>query len=285
MPAALVVERVITGRFLGASLEAPFGIARSPLDQYYLTDAEANRIIRLDAEFEAVDDIGGFGFGVGQFNSPGFCHLDNGGNLWVSDDDNRRVVRLDARLNFVDELRLYDTDSLSDFGQPSGVAASDYGDLWVADRTGDRIAVFDNVLNFDRLIGDYGYSSGQLTSPEKILVESNGDFLVCDAGAARLVRYDQYGNYRGEVKLGNYVYPIAAAKDGDRLWVVDHHGATLLCLDGKGKVVFSTGPQLIGDNTRLREPTDLVLLPDDRLLVVDSGNARLLLCRIVVDQP
>ncbi len=284
-PVALVVEQVISGRLLGASLETPFGVARSPINQYYLTDAGANRILRLDADLKPVDDIGGFGFGAGQFRSPGFCHLDNGGNLWVSDEGNRRAVRLDARLNFVDELRLFDVDSLTDFNHPSGVAVSDYGDLWVADRTGNRIAVFDNVLRFDRVTGDFGYSGGQLTSPEKIIVEPDGDFLVCDAGGARIVRYDQYGNYRGETKLDKHLYPIAAARDGDRLWVIDHHGSALLCLDGKGTVSFRTGPQLIGDSTPLREPTDLTMLPDGRLLVVDSGNARLLLCRIVIDQP
>jgi sugar lactone lactonase YvrE len=284
-PAALVVERVVADDEIGVSLESPFGIAKSPIDQYYLTDAGANRVMRLDAELTAIDNLGGFGFGAGQFNSPGFCHLDNANNLWVSDDGNRRIVRLDARLNFVDELRLLTTDSLSDFGHPSGVAASVYGDLWVADRDRDRIAVFDNVLNFDRLIGDFGYSGGRLASPEKIIIEKNGDFLVCDAGNARLVRYDSYGNYQDEIQLDGYVYPIGAVRDRGRLWVVDHHSSAVLCLNRKGEVVFRTGPQLIGDGTPLRRPTDLVMLPDGKLLVVDSGNARLLVCRIVIDQP
>lgn len=284
-PAALVVEKVISGRLQGTPLDTPFGIARSPINHYYLTDVGANRVIRMDSELEAIDDIGGFGFGAGQFNGPGFCHFDNGGSLWVSDDGNRRIVRLDARLNFVDELRLSDNDALADFGQPSGVAASAFGDLWVADRTADRIAVFDNLLSFDRLVGDFGYSGGQLTSPEKIVAEPDGGFLVCDAGRARLVRYDRYGNYRGEIELEQLAYPISVARDRNRLWVVDHHASALACVDGRGRTVFRTGPQLIGENTPLREPTDMTLLPDGRLLVVDSGNSRLLVCRIVIDQP
>ncbi len=52
-------------------------------------------------------------------------------------------------------------------------------------------------------MGDFGYSGEQLTSPEKIIIDLQDNFVVCDAGAGRIVKYDMFGSFVEEVILDN----------------------------------------------------------------------------------
>jgi hypothetical protein len=78
-------------------------------------------------------------------------------------------------------------------------------------------------------------------------------------------------------------YPQAAAAGEDQLWVLDSRGGRVLCLDLNGNAYFETGPIIPGNSVALKRPSDLIVLPPDRLLISDSGNNRILVCRIVFE--
>jgi DNA-binding beta-propeller fold protein YncE len=170
------------------------------------------------------------------------------------------------------------------FGYPAGVALTGYGEVWIADRDKNRVAVFDNFGSFDHFVGDFGYPGGQLLNPEKIIVDDRDNFIVCDAGNRRLVVYDQYGNFLREVLYESLVYPQAAVSNDALLWVLDKSSGVVHCFSAAGRHLFNAGPSLVGSSRELQEPTDLAVLRGNRLLLSDSGNNRLLVCRIIYDK-
>jgi sugar lactone lactonase YvrE len=283
-PSALVVDTIIEGPILGQPLRAPYGAAVDFRGNLYLTEAGNHRLIRFTPDLVPRGEVGGFGGDAGLLDRPGFVTVDNGLTLLVADRGNLRLVRYNATLTYVNEISLLDFDDIGEFGEPSGVALSNYGEIWVADRDRNRLAVFDNVNKFERYIAEYGYSGGQVSVPEKLVETADGGFYVCDAGNGRISLYDQYGNYVRSLGHGKVGYVVAAAVDKSRgLWVLDGELGRLLFLTTSGRILFETSSQITGLDRPLKGATDIELLSDGRLLVVDSGNNRLIVCRILTN--
>ena len=281
-PQALVVEREITLVGKERALRFPLGLAAAGPQSIFLSDAGGNFVTVLDSAFNVRAEAGGFGFASGAFNRPSYISVDNHLQVWITDEGNRRVVRYDQRLNFVDELPLPgESETTFVLVAPSGLAVNAYGELWVADRTENRVAVFDNTGRLGRFIGEIGYPGGGLRQPEKIVCDSDGSFLVCDAGNARLVRYDAYGSYVNKIESPAFTHPVSVAVTAAALWVIDSRAGRLFCMTPSGELLFEAGPQLMGSPRPLSDPRDVIALSDERLLIADSGNARLLLCRVI----
>jgi hypothetical protein len=283
-PLALIVEKVIEGEVYGKRLSRPFGIAVSAAGPTFVADQGNNRLLLCSADLTPVADAGGLGSDVGLFNELSFITMDGTLSLLLSDEGNRRVCLYNNRLAYVSQIDFYDEEDPLKFGRPSGLALTDYGETWIADRINNRIAVFDNLGQFDRFVGDFGYSGEQLTSPEKIIAGRDDEFVVCDAGGGRLVKYDLFGSFVGEVILESLDYPIAATLLGDQLWVLDGGKGGLVCLDPKGRELAHLGPALVGVDGDLKEPSDVAALADGRLVISDTGNNRLLVCRVISEE-
>ncbi|MFZ5981613.1 MAG: NHL repeat-containing protein [Candidatus Zixiibacteriota bacterium] len=285
VPLAMLVEREISGTVLGQSLKTPMGITVDYQGQLYVCDAGNNRLLRFDEKFMPQREYGGYGSLEGLFNHPGYIVIDNGLNLWVADVGNRRLSRHNRELNFVDEIKLVDYDEPLKYGEPSGIALTPYGEIWMCDREKGRLAIFDNVGQFDRFIGEFGYSGGQLLQPEKIISDSHDNFIVCDAGNRRIAVYDRYGNFSYDLRNNVFDYPVAAAAGNDgNLWVVDKTAGRVYLVSRRGEILFETGPSIPGVNTPLKNPSDIIVLKDGRLIISDSGNNRLLVCQVMLDK-
>lgn len=283
IPISLLVEKVITEVSINSKLKDPYGLATDFSGNIYIADAGNDRVVKLDAKFKYQTEIGGFGNSAGLFSYPTYISFDNGLNLFVTDERNRRIAKYDNRLNYVDEILFYDDEDPLKFGYPSGLAVTNYGELWVADRQNNQVMVFNNVGQFSNILGEYGSSAGRMKSPEKI-INSNGKFILCDAGNNRIVVLDGYGNFNEEIKLKATDYPISVVDQRSYLIVLDGVGGGIHFVDNKGKTLRQVGPQLPGNKIALREPSDFILLDDEHLLISDSGNNRLLLCRLLFNE-
>jgi streptogramin lyase len=285
-PVAVVLETEIKGRIKGQSLRDPAGLAVDRHRVLYLVDAGNNRLIRFDRDLVPEVEIGGYGSQPGLFNQPLYVSIDNDLNVLISDVGNRRISRHDGKLNYVDEIDFRDNEDPLKFGRPSGVAVTAYGEVWICDRENNRIAIFDNIGRFDRFVGDFGYSGGELRSPEKLIIDQAGRFYVCDAGNARIVLYDEFGNFIREIINPAFDYPQALAVDSHGLiWVIDRESGTILCVDPAGILRLTVGVLIPGCREPMKNPADLAFTGDGRLVISDAGNHRLLVCRVIHDQP
>jgi len=280
-PVGLLVERVIEGELLGLKLGEPSGLAVDFRDHLYVCDVANDRVIRFGSEFRPVADSRGTGSTEGGLNQPTFLTIDNSLNLIVSDAGHSRLLWFDQNLHFVDDLSLHDEADPLKYGRPSGIAVTSFGELWVADWERHQVAIFNNTGQFQNTVGDFGYAGGQLTQPEKILARQSRDgFLVCDAGNARLVYYDQYGNFVSDLRSPHFEYPIAAVETRNQaLWVLDGATGQVSWMSPRGELGFQTGPTLPGNTDALVKPSDIVMTSDGKLLISDTGNNRIVICR------
>lgn len=285
-PAELLVKQVISGPILGMQMKNPSGLAADDQGALYVCDAGNNRILKFGSDLTPVRESGGFGSEPGLFGQPRFVTVDNRLNLWVTDPGSRRVVRLDANLKYVDEVNLHDEQDALKYGAPTGVASSIYGVLWIADREKSRVATFDNVGRFDRFVGDFGYSGGQLLHPEKIITGPDDEYVVCDAGNRRIVFYDSYGNFTRTLENPRFEFPVAVTDDrAGNLWILDQKLGILSLYDQQRRFVLERGPQLNGNSTALRAPSDIAVMSDGRIVIADSGNNRLVVCETISAAP
>ena len=282
-PVALLVEQEISGVVLGQKLHGPVGVAASRSGELYVVDAGNSRLLKFSDNLAPLREAGGYGGQTGLFDQPAYLTVDNDLNLYVTDVGNRRICRYNTRMEFVDEIAFSDNDDPFAFGEPSGVAVSAYGELWVADRTDNRIAVFDNVGRFDRYVGGYGYRGKQLYEPSKVIARSRDRFIVCDPGNHRLVEYNQYGDYLRTLAADVVDYPVAVTADRNIIWVLDATAGEVVAMNNEGGIELTIGALLPGTGMALRNPSDLCLLNEGRLVIADTGNNRLLVCRILYE--
>ncbi|MGH8016639.1 MAG: hypothetical protein ACREBV_10640, partial [Candidatus Zixiibacteriota bacterium] len=107
-----------------------------------------------------------------------------------------------------------------------------------------------------------------------------GKFYVCDAGHRRIVIYDEFGNYVRKQTFDDIEYPISVALEKGAMWLLDGAGSRVSYVNKSGATIKQFGPILTGDQIPLKEPSDIIMLRDGRLLIADTGNRRLLLCRV-----
>ncbi len=280
----LVFEKEIKGSVLGEVLSKPYGLAMNFQGDIFVTDAGNNRILKFDSTLHPLKQFGGFGSDDGHLNFPTYLTFDNGLNLMVSDEKNQRVVRFNSRLLYVDQILFNDEDDPLKFGYPSGISFTNYGETWIADRDNNQIAIFNNIGKYSHSLGQFGYSGGQLSSPEKIVRDRNSDFLVCDAGNRRIVRYDEYANYISEYALDLFEYPQALVVHDNKIFVLDSYSGSIFCLQNNGQFIGEIGAKLLGDKTTLLNPSDLLFISKDKILISDTGNDRLVIGKLIIEE-
>jgi len=280
----VIIDGEISGVVFNKSLDRPYGLALTPNGSVAVVDRGNHRVVLFNEELTPILESGESFDGIGPLKDPGYVSVDILGNLTVVDEGHNRLAMLDKRLILEREVPFRDEDDLNRLGWPVSAQRLSNTDYWVTDRDNNQVAVFDFVGTFDTVFGDFGWDGGQLRSPEKIFLDRDDYPCICDAGNGRIICYDGFGRYKYEFKNLPAGYPIAAVADRSRIWLVDgaDEGALFL-YTANGKLVGQWGPKLIGSDIPLKRPSDIVVLPDGRLLLSDTGNNRLLVLKLLTD--
>lgn len=284
LPVMLLLETEVKGRVLGRTLSEPIGIDIDKRGVVFLVDSGNDRVIWFDPTFKAMRDIGGQGGNWRQFDEPQFVTVDEDLNIWVSDAGNRRLVQYSERFEYIFEIDLRDAEDLLRFGRPSGLAVTAFGEIWVADIDQGQIAVLDNFGQIDHMIGDFGYGGGQLQEPTKIISDADDNFYVCDSGNRRIMVYYENGDFQREIEHAVLTEPRSIAFDRrGLLWVLDGPTASIHCFDKQGNYLSSLGSMVTGTDQPLRRPSDICFTSNGRLVISDTGNDRMIVCRILYE--
>jgi sugar lactone lactonase YvrE len=155
-------------------------------------------------------------FGAGMFIRPHGTHLDNEGNLWVTDgegpngDDPRRDGKGHQVFKFSPQGELLMVlgkagiagDGPDVFNQPSDVLVAPNGDIFIGDghggRSNSRIVKLTSSGEFIKSWGTRGTGPGQFDTPHALAMDSRGRLFVGDRGNNRVQIFDQEGNFLDE---------------------------------------------------------------------------------------
>ena len=126
--------------------------------------------------------------------------VDQSGNIFVFDGNNRRVLKYDSSGNFVIKFGMEGTGD-GEFGYSYGIVADLSGNIYVADTNNNRIQKFDNDGNFvtkwgsNGGDGSTGTGNGEFDNPRGITTDSSGNVYVADMGNGRVQKFDSSGTY------------------------------------------------------------------------------------------
>ena len=171
---------------------------------------EADPIFKFDRETGEVLTS----FGAGLFVTPHGFHVDDDGNVWVTDfAGNEAGTKGHQVIKFSPEgevlMRLGEAgvagSGPGQLNQPCDVITAPNGDIFVSDghsgqnddpppgSTG-RILKFDSDGNFIKEWGELGFRPGQFRTPHAMEFDSQGRLYVADRGNHRIQIFDQDGN-------------------------------------------------------------------------------------------
>ncbi len=176
------------------------GCVGSNVDPLLHYDADGNLIGRM---------------GAGLFAFPHGIHVDEEGNVWVTDplppdgrgaggDVGQQVTKLSPDGEILLQLGTLRVtgDGPNEFSSPSDVVVGDNGDIFVADGhgegTNERIMKFDGDGNFIMAWGEPGNGpcgAGEFSSLHALAIDSAGRLFIGDRDNNRIQIYDQEGNY------------------------------------------------------------------------------------------
>lgn len=181
---------------------------------------------------------------------------------------------------------LADTDHLH---LPVGIGTDAADNLWVAEEWGARVLEYSEDGSFLMSIGTVGLSyradETHFAGPNDFAEDSAGNFWIADPGSARVVKFDQDGNFLMQLGVtweggddnDHFATPAGLAIDsGDNLYVSEYGNHRIQVFDSSG--VYSTTIGQTGNpgtgNDQFQNPLRITIDDADNLYVADAQNHR-----------
>ena len=179
-------------------------------------------------------------FGAGIFVTPHGLHVDDDGNVWVTDfagnaagTKGHQVIKFSPEGEILMRLGVAGVPGSDSehFNQPCDVITAPNGDIFVADghsgqspnpgpgSTG-RIMKFSPDGRFIKQWGEIGIGEGEFRTPHALEFDSQGRLFVADRGNHRIQIFDQDGNYLDSYYQFSRISGLFITDD-DMLYAID----------------------------------------------------------------
>ncbi|MBD3219188.1 MAG: hypothetical protein GF310_13010 [candidate division Zixibacteria bacterium] len=158
----------------------------------FILDSDQNSIMKISGDGEVMNIIGGFGFGVRQFNSPrAMASTDGGLNIYILDAENRRVVRLTNSLKWINQFEVDNEPGGKVIGELTGIAVNSQKEIFISDPRNLRIIKFTQQGRFLEEIE----GRSEFIEPGEIVIDKDDYLYVAGMVGIGIYLFDNLGNY------------------------------------------------------------------------------------------
>ena len=214
--------------------------------------SDLDPILKFDAAGNLVTSFGG-----GMIVWPHGLHVDQDGNVWVTDaraNPERTMGQVVVKFSPEGEVLLtlgtpgVTGEGPDAFDQPCDVVTASNGDIFVADGhsgqlpnappdSASRIVKYSRDGTFIKEWGKLGSAPGEFLTPHALAFDPEGRLIVADRGNGRLQMFDQDGNFMQEWRQFGRPAGLHFDTDGN-IYVADSGS------DTEVEVTFSTGVRI-----------------------------------------
>jgi RHS repeat-associated protein len=259
--------------------EAPWGLAVEQTKGYvYVSDYDANHIVKLSSSGSYVAMVASKGSGEGQVKDPEALAVTKAGDLYVGDSGNHRVQEFSASGKYLSSFGKEGSGEGQFSSTIGGLAVDSSGNVWVSDSSDDRVEEFNSQGKYVRAFGKEGSGEGQLNVPLGLTIYG-GDLYVADFDNNRVQEFNLEGKYLGQfssygAESGQLKEPwaITADAEGD-LYVSDRGPDRVEEFSSTGKFLAWLGAYGSGEG-QFDDPEGIATNSSGDLYIVDSGNYR-----------
>jgi DNA-binding beta-propeller fold protein YncE len=159
------------------------------------------------------------------------------------------------------------------FKEAQVVAASPDGGFYVSDFSAHNIRKFDSNGQEEFAFGTQGKGDGQFVQPSGLIVDGQGNLLVCDTFNHRVQKFDGKGKFLSKFNHG-FFGPRDLVEVGNRIFVCDTGNHKIQVFDLNGNFLMEWGG-FGSANGQFQEPVGITADPGGFLYVADSDNRRI----------
>lgn len=222
---------------------------------------------------------------------PASVTLRSNGDLVVADTANDRLLIFELSADLKEATAAAEIDG---FDRPNCVIADPFTDgIYVAERAIGAVSFLDLVNKRRQLLTD------DLIAPTGLAIDNDGSLVVTDGGAEKIYRIINNGPHAvtmgliagsgstggndGPAGEADLAQPSGIARTEVGLVFCDAASSNIRLLTDSGKVATITGNGFFefglvdgpAHKAMLQRPSDLTVLEDGSIIIVDSGNHRL----------
>ncbi len=231
---------------------------------------DQNSILKLSEKGALVEHIGGFGFGIRQFNAPvAMASPDGGLNLYILDSENRRVVRLTNSLKWIDQFQIGDEPGGKTIGELTGIAINSQKEIFISDPRNLRILKFNQNGRFLEEIE----GRSKFIEPGEIVIDDEGYLYVTGRNGEDLFLFDDLGNYLKRYSPKDDDSITAIAVDRSYFYYLDSKSNSVKVFSKKLSYLFEIKPRINGDSEVV--PAEIAAGRRGRILLLDINNNRI----------
>lgn len=169
------------------ALFGPRGIAVDSTGNLLVADTGNKRILQYTEAGELVNQVGGGGVRLGNFEEPTAVGVDpRDGSIYVADAWNRRIQKLDANMQPLAEWPVPSWGSQHLYNKPY-LTVSGNGDVYASDPENYRILVYNSAGGVKATFGSYGAEANNFALPNGLAWNSQSNTVeVADADNQRV---------------------------------------------------------------------------------------------------
>lgn len=174
-------ERNVTGED-GKHFNRPTDVAIAPNGDFFVSDGYGNsRVVKFDRDGTFLKAWGRRGIGKGLLHLPHALVLDDQGQVYVADRENKRIQVFADDGSFIRQI-----EGLT----PYGLGLGPDGKLYVADGLANKVLRMTLTGAMEATWGAKGAGPGEFNLPHGIAVGSDGSVYVAEINGERLQKFE-----------------------------------------------------------------------------------------------